>query len=191
MTDHLLKHIENFVQISDEKKHLLPNFLKPLVFGKKEFIIRENEKCRAKYFIVSGCVHLAFIKNSGVLQTVDFALENWWITDYSAFSAGLPAAFSVQCIEKCVVLELTKENQDLLLKEIPGLDHYFHRVLERAVSASQFRLKIRHDLTKEEQYLRFRKNFPEFVQRVPQYLIASFLGITPEYLSEIRRNLIS
>lgn len=98
----------------------------------------------------------------------------------------MPTEFYIQAVENSVVLVIDKQLQDKLVLEHPKLERYFRFIYQRAFAASQMRIKYLYDFSKEEAYLQLCKNQPEFVQRVPQYLIASFLGFTPEYLSEIR-----
>ena len=98
-----------------------------------------------------------------------------------------PSAYYIQAIEKSKILVLDKHLIDDLFRELPLLERYFRIVMERALAASQLRAKYLYEMTKEEFYLHFTKSFPEFVQRVPQYMIASYLGLTPEYASELRK----
>ena len=108
-----------------------------------------------------------------------------------AFPHNLPAQFSIRAVENTTVIAITAERQRALLEQVPELNAYFHLVFQRAYAASQIRLRKLYELSKEELYRNFSKDFPEFVQRVPQYLLASFLGFTPECLSEIRKKYIS
>lgn len=108
-----------------------------------------------------------------------------------AFQHSSPAQFSIRAVETTEVLCITAERQQQLLTEVPELNAYFHLVFQKAYAAAQMRFRMLYELSKEELYFDFRRNFPAFLQRVPQYLLASFLGFTPEYLSEIRKRFIS
>jgi CRP-like cAMP-binding protein len=150
-------------------------------------LLSEGQRCYEKFFVAKGCVHLFYLRQDGVEQTIDFAIENWWTADFMAFQHGAAAQFSIRAVEATEVLCITADNQRRLLAKIPELNEYFHLVFQKAYAASQVRYKLLYELSKEELYRHFSQHFPTFIQRVPQYLLASFLGFTPEYLSEIRK----
>jgi CRP-like cAMP-binding protein len=187
VTEQLIAHIRKFCFIETEKLSLLESFIEQRTYRKKEILLSEGDRCYEKFFIVKGCLHLYYLKQNGIEQTTDFALENWWISDFMAFQTGSIAQFSIRAVEKTEVLCISADSQRELLKQIPALHAYFHLVFQRAFAASQFRLRLITEFSKEELYRHFNQHFPEFIQRVPQYLLASFLGFTPEYLSEIRK----
>jgi CRP-like cAMP-binding protein len=189
--DHLATHIRKFCPINQEKIQLLETYFEQKTFRKKEFLLQEGDRCHEKFFIVKGCVYLYYLRQNGIEQTIDFAIENWWTSDFMAFPHNLPAQFSIRATETTTVLAITAQRQRELLQAAPELNEYFHLVFQRAYAASQIRLRKQYELSKEELYRNFSQTFPEFVQRVPQYLLASFLGFTPEYLSEIRKKYIS
>lgn len=189
--DKLSTHIQQHIPISNEKLQPFSNLFEKRTYNKKEFLVKEGELCREKFFIVNGCVQICFAKSNGTIQTVDFALENWWATDFNAFSKGLQSQYSIQAIEKTEGIVLSFKNQEKLLQELPELERYFHLVFQRAYAATQNRVKLLYEFSREELFEYFAKRYPEFVQRVPQYLLASFLGFSPEYLSKIRKKIIS
>lgn len=191
MTQPLITHIGKFCSIDPEKLGLLEQYFEYKTYKKKQFLLQEGDRCHEKFFIVKGCVYLYYLRQNGVEQTIDFAIENWWTSDFMAFPNNSPAQFSIRAAENTTVLSITAERQRELLQQVPELEAYFHLVFQRAYAASQIRLRKLYELSKEELYRLFSKDFPEFVQRVPQYLLASFLGFTPEYLSEIRKKYIS
>ncbi|MBO9203879.1 MULTISPECIES: Crp/Fnr family transcriptional regulator [Niastella] len=191
MTEHLVAHIKKFISLDAEKIRLLESFFEQRTYRKKEVLLSEGDRCYEKFFIVSGCVHLSYLKQNGIEQTTDFALENWWISDFMAFQNGSVAQFSIRAVEKTEVLCISADRQRKLLDLMPELNAYFHLVFQRAFAASQFRFRLLSEFSKEDLYRHFKQHFPEFLQRVPQYLLASFLGFTPEYLSEIRKKHLS
>ena len=132
-----------------------------------------------------------FINEKGVEQTVQFALENWWLSDYTSFTAQKPSDFYIQAVEKSQIISLDYQAQEKMLQEFPVMERYFRLIHQRVHAASQYRLKALFSQTREEIYREFVKQYPEFIQRIPQYLLASFLGFTPEYLSELRAKKLS
>ncbi|SDH18851.1 cAMP-binding domain of CRP or a regulatory subunit of cAMP-dependent protein kinases [Chitinophaga filiformis] len=191
MLEHLIMHVNKFCSIEPEKLNLLVPFFEHRIYKKKELLLSEGHRCYEKFFIVKGCVNLFYLRQNGVEQTVDFAIENWWASDFMAFQHTSAAQFSIRAVEKTEVLRITAEQQRELLKAVPELNEYFHLVFQKAYAAAQIRLRLLYELSKEELYRHFSEHFPDFMQRVPQYLLASFLGFTPEYLSEIRKKYLS
>jgi len=152
-------------------------------------LLREGEICRSNYFVEKGCLRLYFINEKGSEQIIQFALENWWLSDYVSFNNASPAQFYIQAVEDSVIIELTRNHQDKILDEIPAMEKYFRKILQISYAANQNRFKFLYGFSKEENYQHFTSLFPEFVQRIPQYMLASYLGFTPEYLSELRKKL--
>lgn len=190
MPDRLFSHINKFIHLTTEEYNtILPGFQR-LSVKKKHTLLSEGQVCRQHYFVSKGCLRLFFINEKGIEQTVAFALENWWLADYTSFAARKPASFSIQAVEASELLAIGADAQEAMLRQMPKLERYFRLIHERAHAAAQFRVKA-HSVSREAVYLMFRDRYPDFVQRVPQYLLASFLGLTPEYLSEIRRKLNS
>ena len=127
-----------------------------------------------------------FVNEKGIEQTTEFAIENWWITDNIAYENRQPSEFYIQSVENSEILVIDHHSQEKLLAEFPKMERYFRFIYQRAYAASQMRIKYLYSFSKEDFYHQFASKYPDFVQRIPQYLIASFLGFTPEYLSEIR-----
>lgn len=191
MIQQLIAHIEKFSPFGAGKASLLEPFFDHKTYKKKASLLTEGHRCYEKFFIVKGCVHLHYLRQNGTRQTIDFALENWWTSDFTAFQQGTAAQFSIQAIENTEVLSITADRQRELFKQVPEINEYFHLIFQKAYAACQMRFRFMFEFSKEELYQHFLQHFPAFTQRVPQYLLASFLGFTPEYLSEIRKKYIS
>jgi len=191
MSEIFRKHIEKFVQISDEEFEEILKFFDTKDLSKKENLLEEGQICRCHYFVLTGLLRKFHINEKGMEQTTEFAIETWWITDNIAYEHKLRTEFYIQAVEKSKILCVSQDNQEKLLKASPKMERYFRFVYQRAYAAAQMRIKYLFSLSKEEFYFELLRKHPEFVQRVPQYLIASFLGFTPEYLSEIRKRIVS
>ncbi|MGN6211389.1 Crp/Fnr family transcriptional regulator [Parafilimonas sp.] len=187
----LQEHINRFITISSEELNEVLQYFIPLQFKKKQNLLTEGNICKNNYFTVKGCLRLFFINEKGIEQTTQFAIENWWLADYTSFEKQQPSLYNIQAVEKSNVLALSYTNQEKLLQQHPVMERYFRLIHQRAHAAAQFRIKSLYSLSREELYKLFSSAYPEFVQRIPQYLLASFLGFSPEYLSEIRRKTIS
>jgi CRP-like cAMP-binding protein len=187
MSEQLLTHLSKFVKLKEEDKAEIVAFFQPKHFKKKENLIEAGSICKYHYFVVKGCLRMFFVDDKGVEHTTYFAIENWWLTDYLAFQGQQFTTFYIQSVEDTQVLALDFYAEERLLTQFPVLERYFRLVYQRAFGAAQVRIKYLYDFSREELYHHFQSHYPEFIQRIPQYLLASFLGFTPEYLSEIRK----
>ena len=183
----LKKHIQIFTSISEEEFHDSVQYFEKFSVKKKEMIHEAGTISTYNYFIVSGCIRLFFINQKGVEQTIDFAIENWWLTDLFSYINQQSSEFYIQAVENAIIMKMSKTNEEILCKKNPIFNSYFKQIYQKANAAAQMLSKYLKEFSKEDFYLHFKKNFPEFLQRVPQYLLASYLGFTPEYLSEIRK----
>jgi CRP-like cAMP-binding protein len=183
LIQHILK-TTNGREIDEEK---ILSYFKTGWFKKKELLLIEGQLCSSYFFVVKGCSRLFFTDEHGMEQTMQLALENWWITDLEAFRSGRRANSAIQALEPTEVLALSAKNYTLLLEEIPLMEKYFRLIYERAYTASLSRVRMISRMSKPEFYDRFETLYPDFVQRIPQKVLASFLGFTPEYLSELRK----
>lgn len=185
--ENLLKHIQNYVRLSEKDIGFISETVPTIRADKQEILLREGEICRFSYFVSSGCLRMYFIKDNGAEQITQFAIENWWISDYMSSMTRTPSQFYIQAVEPSEVVLMDTRVTDVLFREVPQLERYFRIVNQRAYAAMQFRIKYLYGFSGEELYLHFTSRFPEFVQRVPQYMLASYLGLSAEYLSKLRK----
>ena len=182
-----IAHIRQYVELSEQEVEILERYVEPVELKRREFLVTEGQVCRCNYFVEKGCLRMFHINGKMVEQTTQFALETWWLSDYFSFSKQKPSDYSIQAIEKSLIVAIDYQRQDELFAEIPKLESYFRIMMQRALAASQLRVKLIYEFSKEEMYTHFVTSYPQFFQRVPQYMIASYLGLTPEYLSELRK----
>ena len=187
----LLVHIGQFVHLDPGDFSKILSSFENKKARKREHLMTGDSICDTHYFVLKGCLNMYYIHPNGAKQTIQFAIENWWLTDYLAYGKKNKTEFFIQAVEPTTVLALDYEAQEKLLDQFPKLETYFRKVYQIAYGSSLMRVKYQYELSKEEIYLHFIQNFPDFAQRVPQYLIASFLGLTPEYVSEIRKKRFS
>jgi CRP/FNR family transcriptional regulator, anaerobic regulatory protein len=183
----IIQHIRKFVNLSESEVVVFNKYVETHQLKKKEFLIQGSSVCKQLCFIEKGCLRMYFINKKGVEQITQFALEGWWISDYQSFMNNTPSDYYIQTIEESTIVSIDNQNLDKLLIELPQLEKYFRIIMQKAVAGAQHRSKLLYEMSKEEFYLHFSTSFPEFVLRVPQYMIASYLGLTPEYLSELRK----
>ncbi|KFF07862.1 Crp/Fnr family transcriptional regulator [Chryseobacterium luteum] len=184
-------HLNKFITVTDEEYASIFSFFKEIKVKKKQDLMLHGEICRWMYFVSEGCLRKFFLNEKGAEQTTEFAIENWWITDTFAYERQIQSDFCIQAVEHSVILAIDLQQQELLLKKHPMMERYFRMVYQRAYAASERRIRYLYEMSREELYVHFSTLYPWFIQRIPQYLIASFLNFTPEYLSEIRAKLRS
>ena len=182
-----IAHIRQYVELSEQEVEILERYVEPVELKRREFLVTEGQVCRCNYFVEKGCLRMFHINGKMVEQTTQFALETWWLSDYFSFLKQKPSDYSIQAIEKSLIVAIDYQRQDELFAELPKLESYFRIMMQRALAASQLRVKLIYEFSKEEMYTHFVTSYPQFFQRVPQYMIASYLGLTPEYLSELRK----
>jgi CRP/FNR family transcriptional regulator, anaerobic regulatory protein len=185
-TGALITHIRKYVSLDPREAALLESHIRYRKIKKKEFLLREQQVCTASYFVLKGCLRMYFIREDGVEQITQFAIENWWLTDYQSLDWQQPSRFHIQSIESTELAILDRDNIAALCDRLPQIDRYLRLVVQRAFAAAQQNLFFIYSSTGEERYRRFSTRFPQFVQRIPQYMVASYLGFTPEFISKIK-----
>jgi CRP/FNR family transcriptional regulator len=186
MCDQLITHIRKFVPLTDDEAELISSKITLQKLKKKAFVLIAGKPCRANYFVVKGCMRLYYISKKDIEQITQFALENWWITDYDSIESKRPSHFYMQAVENSEVLVLDQHIEDELIAQIPAFCNYRRLILQKAFTAAQRRMEMNTNMTDEERYRNFSTRFTDFNQRVPQYMVASYLGITPQFISRIR-----
>lgn len=185
----LIGHINRFVPLKEDDIPAIMSALRYKKVKKKELLLREQQVCTASYFVLHGCLRMYFIREDGVEQITQFAIENWWLTDFQSLDWRQPSRFHIQAIEATELAILDRDAFTDLCDRVPLVDRYFRLVIQRAFAATQQNLYYIYSSTGEERYRRFATSFPEFVQRIPQYMVASYLGFTPEFVSKIKTRL--
>jgi len=183
----LQKHIGSQINETGVVLSQIVSYFENECFHKKEILLSEGSNCNKLFFVSKGCLHLYFYDSLGNKKTTQFAIENWWLTDFLAFQKEGVSNFYIEAVENSEVLSISFMNLKKLLADFPQMEKYFRIIYEIAYGSALMRLKYIYSYSKEDIYFKFRDDFPDFIQRVPQYLIASFLGLTPEYLSEIKK----
>lgn len=143
--------------------------------------------CKFQYFITEGLVRTFYIDDSGFEKIVQFGIENWWVTDMNSFIKQKPSLLNIQALEETTILCIKKQNLDLAYDKSPKIERIFRKITENWLIAQQKNSHFYMKASSKERYFELINSFPNFVQRVPQYMIASYLDITPEYLSELRK----
>jgi len=187
--DLLKKHINNRVPLTDEEFNICIKFFNSKKLKKHQFLLNEGEICRYIGFINSGCLRQYSIDNQGAEHIIQFAIEDWWVSDLHSFLSGFPATYNIDALQDSEVLLLDKSARDELLDACPKMERFFRLLIESNHVATNQRISDSLSASAEERYLKFIKTYPQLFEQVTQNQIASYLGITPQSLSRIRKEL--
>lgn len=188
-TDLLLESLKKHIDLSEKDTDLLLSLVRERRVKKGQFLVHEGAVSRCTNFVTEGSVRTYFVDLNGQEHIVQFAIEGWWISDLNSFVMQSPATFNVQAIEDSVVLELSFENLEVLYEKVPKMERYFRVLTQRAFVAFQQRVVQNISMTAEDRYLAFQEKYPKIELRIPQKLVASYLGISAEFLSKIKKRL--
>ncbi len=184
------QHLSKHIQLTKEELERFTSVLITKKLRKKQFLIQEGDLVNYEYYVVKGCLKAYEIDPSDNIHIIQFAIEDWWISDFKAFFKNEKAHLTIDCIEDSLLLGIAKTDLEQLFIDIPKLERFFRIKLTNAFVALQDRILSSLDKTSAERYLEFRKTYPNIEQRIPNYLIANYLGIKPESLSRLRKQLV-
>jgi len=185
----ILANVSKHIELDDKERDLFLSILKPKLLKRRKIYLRQGTVCKHVAFVLNGALKSYNVDGDGKQHILNFATRDWWIADLYSFISQKPAVLNIETIEESEVLLLAQKDQEMLYEKIPKFERFFRILVENALVASQQRLIDNMSLTAEERYLRFIKKYPSIPVLVPQHSIASYLGITPEFLSKIRSRL--
>ena len=185
-----LDYIKQYIGLTAEEESILLSRVTVRKYLKGQFVVQNGDICRHENFVLSGCLKTFYIDEEGQEHIIMFAIENWWTADLGSFITQTPADLSIQCLENSELIQINYNDLQQLYLEIPKLERFFRVIIQKAFVAAQKRIINNFSLPAMERYIQFREQYPKIEQRVPQYMIASYLGITKEFLSKIRSQLI-
>lgn len=187
----LLSHINRFITLDESDVARIANRISHRKYLKGQFIVQQGDICKFENYVVKGCCKTFYVDQEGHEHIVMFAIEDWWTADLGSFITQTPADYNVICLEDTEVIQFSHDNLEKLYQEVPKLERFFRIIIQKAFVASEKRIIRNLSMPARDRYLQFQKQYPLFEQRIPQYMIASYLGITKEFLSKIRNQLMS
>ncbi|OYQ48225.1 hypothetical protein CHU92_00820 [Flavobacterium cyanobacteriorum] len=191
MWDLLLQNIEDKnVPLTGREKSIIREAFLYRKFRKNQYVMQQHDTARYEIFVVRGMLRTFIVDNKGTEHVLQFSPEDWWAGDLYSFFSGNPTSYSIDCLEHSEVLLITKEGLGLLYEQVPKMYAYFCKLYTNSIAAHNRRIASTLCQTAPERYLDFRKRYPDIEQRIPNRHIASFLGITPQSLSRIRKQLV-
>jgi len=189
MSKELRLHFAKHVELTEQEFAFCQSFFQTKRVRKHTLLLQEGEVCKYFLFVASGCLRAYAMDRKGEEHIVHFAFESWWITDDSSFWTGAPAIYFIEALEDSELLMIDAPGMETLLQKCPKLERHFRILLTNHAIALDRRIAASLSLSAEENYLQLLKVYPQLAQRVSLKHISSYLGITPESLSRIRKRL--
>lgn len=181
--------LKSKVELSEDDLSAIKNHLTPKKLRKKQYLLQEGDICKFVAFVEKGVLRSYTIDEKGTERIIQFALEGWLISDLYSFLTAEPATYNIDAIEDCELVLISKTAHDDLLRTLPRYETWIRLQITGAYIALQRRLTSIISLSLEERYESFTSIYPDIVQRVPQHMIASYMGLTPETLSRVRKKI--
>lgn len=182
----IIDYIRRFVSINDDEAIQFSSAFKEVRVKKRQFIIQPNFIVRHRNYVLEGAFRAYVVDDKGQDHTIAFAIEDWWISDYNSYILQKPATMFVVALEDSLILQIDHEKEQELKQANHKFETFFRIRAERTATSMQQRIISNLTETAEERYERFIEKYPSIAARVPQYALASFLGMTTEFLSRIR-----
>lgn len=186
MFEQINTHVGKCTIFSNEELAIFDDILERKRVPKKTFLLQEGEICNFEAYVVKGCIRTYYIDENGFDVTLQFAIEDWWVSDMASFYEQKPSRLFIETLEDCELLMFNPETKEELLQRVPKFERVFRLMVQRKLAVTQDRLINTIAKSAQEKYLDFLERYPTIPQRVPQHYIASYLGISPEFLSKVR-----
>lgn len=189
MPDHslLLHNVAKHISLTPEEEQHFLSLITARQVNKKQFLLREKEICRHSAFVSAGCLRGYTVDDNGFEHILQFAPPGWWIADMYSLLSRRPGALNIDALEDTQVLLLSKTDQEQLYADIPKFERFFRIITENSLVAGRQRLVDNLSLSAGQRYEQFCIQYPTLVTRLPQKQIAAYIGVTPEFLSKLRR----
>ena len=189
MFEPFFEHIRKVVELSKEEEELIKPYLQLKKVRKKQYVLQEGDPCKSVFFVTKGLLRKYFINDHDGEGIVQFAIEGWVISDLFSFLTQEPSSFNIDALEDSEVIMLTKAAADEVILKVRAFETYSRILVTKAYVASERRLASMIGMSIEDRFVEFNKLHPDIVQRVPQHMIASYMGLTPETLSRVRKRM--
>ena len=191
MIDVLFNHIQNKVSLTDADKKAIAPFFIPKKIRKRQYLLQEGDVCKYLAFVAKGLLRTYNVDDKGDEHMSIFGWEGWWVSDFNSFLSAEPAVFNIDAIEDAELFLISLANYDALTLAVPVMDRYFRILYQNSLVTKERRLMSSITHSAEEKYVQLAESSPQIIERIPQNLIASYLGIAPETLSRIKKNLVT
>lgn len=191
MNNNIIEYVQRIVKLTEEEAEQFASSFREMKIKKRQFIVQPDFTARHRNYVLEGAFRAYVIANEGQDHTINFAIDDWWITDYNSYIYQKPATMFVVALEDSTILQLDFEKENALKKSNHKFETFFRIIAERGLAFQQRRIVSNLTQTAEERYKDFVDKYPQIIQRVPQYALASYLGMSTEFLSRIRNKKVS
>ncbi|PHN01822.1 Crp/Fnr family transcriptional regulator [Flavilitoribacter nigricans] len=185
----LISYLSKHLPLNEKEIVFLKTVVKEKKVRRRQFLLQEGDICKHNSFVVEGCLRMYMVDENGKEHNLQFAIENWWVIDMNSFYSDEPSRLNIEAMENSMILQINREDQFNLFVNYPKFNRIFRVLSENALIACQRRVMQNISSTAEERYLDFMDRYPFLFNRISNVQIASYLGITPEFLSTIRKRL--
>lgn len=185
----LILYFEKHLNLTDEEKQVVRKSFSEKRVQRRQYILQAGDICKLNTFVVEGCFRMYMSDVNGKEHNLQFAIENWWIGDIASFHSAEPSRLNIEALENSIILQIRKEDQLRLFADYPKFNRIFRVLTENALVSYQRRVLQNISSTAEERYIDFMERYPFFFNRISNVQIASFIGVTPEFLSKVRKNI--
>jgi len=182
----LLQEFKKHITLTAEEEELIIANFRYKKVKRNQVLVQPPDLAIYEHFVISGCLFEYYLDDNGTQHTLIFAPEGWWATDLTSFLTGKDSRYHIETMEDSELLIVSKESLDKLLTKVPALNSYFRVLYQNAIMGLEERVQCMLSTKVEERYLRFLKKYPQLQNRLPQYIIASYLGVTPEFFSRMK-----
>jgi CRP-like cAMP-binding protein len=190
MWEPLIKHLSKYNALTDAETGIIQELFKLRRYRKRQYILQEGDVSRYTSFILEGLTRIFRVDEKGQEHVVQFGMEDSWVGDIDSFACKTPSNYNIDCIEDTLVLQISKEQLDLLYQKVPKIERHFRILVERALVSATNRMSAALSKNAAQRYAEFMQTYPGVTQRVHDHQIASYLGITPQSLSRIRSQML-
>jgi CRP-like cAMP-binding protein len=186
----ILQNIARHITLSAAEERGFVSLLQPRSYKRKEFMLHEREVCHFSAFVLSGCLRSYNIDHNGFEHVLQFAPSGWWITDLAGMLSGKPGNLNIDALEDSETVLFPLAEREKLFADVPKFERFFRILAENALVASRQRLLDGMSLTAQERYELFCKRYPTLIETLPQKQVAAYIGVTPEFLSKMKAELL-
>lgn len=183
----LKKNFRRYIELTPGELDTIATYYQEKKIGKGEYALKRGEICRFEGYVVEGCFKISVMDEKGDEKVLYFAARDWWVMEIDSFANQTASDLDIQALEDSTLLVISREDKERLYHEIPKVERLFRLMSQKAVTAWQRRLIRNHTMNAEDRYHHFVTTYPEITELVTNKLIASYLGITQEFVSVIRK----
>lgn len=187
--DLLISNISRHLSLTREEIEFFTSLLRSKSLANGEFLLREGDVCKYESFVVKGCLKTYYLDEMGIEHIIDFSIEEWWADDLYSLLTQTPSKSNIKAIEDTDVLQIGKTDLELLYQKIPKFERFFRILFQNAYITQRDQINLALSVSARERYLLFIKKKPYAEKRFSQKDIASYLGVTPQFLSTLKKKL--